>query len=212
MEAARSARGHVANGDKAPTLYAVVEAPTEAPAFVAALPPQPWPAFVRLFGETSAGDVSLVVARLGRYGPSAELPQIVGDLVRHFPHIAPGGLAAVDGTVSVVPSCCCGLEKWREWHNLLRDGTSPWLGHDPSPWVETVGDAFVVWPDGGLGPGGSGPRPPIRFTRQQLSHALASVERDLRAFAARLQAWASVVAPDQAQGLAERFLNLVALT
>jgi hypothetical protein len=43
------------------------------------------------------------------------------------------------------------LETWREWFGLL-DGTLrfPGIGHDPTPWVETTAEGFVVWSDGGL--------------------------------------------------------------
>lgn len=69
----------------------------------------------------------------------------------------PGGLLARDTEtgVSIPPSCCCGLEDWREWVSVPRGG-QPWLGHSPTPWIEHLDGAVRIWPDGGMGKG----RPP----------------------------------------------------
>jgi len=195
----------------APHLHAVVERPIRAPAFVPGVPPQPWPAFVRLCGESSDHDVALVVAQFARYGHGGLSPGSLEGLVADFPRITPGGLAAVDGVNTVHPSCCCGLESWRDWHRLLSDGPSPWLGHDPAPWVERRGDEFLVWADGGLGKEGVGELQPIHFSKDQLAAALDAAERDLVAFARRLLDWSSVVAPAHAQALAEGFRTLARL-
>lgn len=194
-----------------PALHAVIEAPTDAPPFVGDLPARPWPSFVRLFADASPHEISLVVARLSGSGQRGKAPQTVDDLVQSFPIIASGGVAAVDGPVMIAPSCCCGIESWHEWEKLLQDGASPWLGHDPSPWVEITGDDFLVWSDGGLGVG-TGPLQSIRFTREQMEAAVNGVERDLRGFAERLGDWGSRVAQGRGQGLVDRFLGLVTLT
>jgi hypothetical protein len=63
---------------------------------------------------------------------------------------AAGGLQVRDSTVGTVvtPGCCAGLEDWHDWAQVLT-GDSPWLGHDPGPEVEFVGDDLRVWQDGG---------------------------------------------------------------
>ncbi|WP_371673841.1 hypothetical protein OG985_42860 [Streptomyces sp. NBC_00289] len=63
--------------------------------------------------------------------------------------IAPGGLRLhhTDLDVTVSPGCCFGLEDWREWLDVLK-GSTPWLGHDPSPRIEHVGPVIRLWPDG----------------------------------------------------------------
>jgi hypothetical protein len=169
--------------DSEPHLCAVVECPIEAPAFVAPVRPRPWPGFIQLSGASPDQDVALVVAQLARYGHGAGGPTTIESLAADFPHVTPGGLAAVDRLTTVLPSCCCGLESWRDWYRLLSEGQSPWLGHDPSPWVEMRGEEFLVWPDGGLGDAGVGEFQPIRFSKLGLAASLANAEADLGAFA-----------------------------
>ena len=198
--------------ENGPQLYAVIECPMEAPAFVGHVGPRPWPGFVRLSGWSPDHEVALVVAQLARYGHGGGGPTSIEGLVADFPHVVPGGLAAVDGPEAVHPSCCCGLESWRDWYQLLNDGQSPWLGHDPSPWVEKRNEQFLVWPDGGLGEAAVGELHPIRFSKHALATSLAAAERDLGAFAGRLRDWASVLAPAYAQALIDGFRALTKLS
>jgi hypothetical protein len=195
----------------APTLRAVIESPAEAPSFVAVLPARPWPSHVRLWAETPDTQVALVVAQLAQYGHGGDAAEDLAALVNAFPEIVPGGIAAGDELQEVFPSCCCGLETWREWQKVATDGTGPWLGHDPSPWVEAREDAILVWPDGGLGEASEADQHPVRFSRPQFDTALVEVEGDLRDFQIRLKAWAASVSPELATGLADRFGALVRL-
>jgi integrase len=194
---------------KGPQIFAVIESPTDVPSFVGALSAKAWPPFVRLGPNVTDLEVALVVAQLSLYGgaQAASLRQ----LAENFPHIAPGGLAAEDGEDVVFPSCCCGLEAWREWHLLLSKGTSPWLGHDPSPWVEARGEDFLIWPDGGLSGGNSESLTAIHLSRAELATLLENVERDLRGFVDRLRDWTSALDPEVADPIAAGFRALAKL-
>jgi hypothetical protein len=191
-----------------PHLHAVVAAPAHVPAFVGRVGAPPWPDFVRLFEGTSDDEVALLVAQLAGYGHAGAGATDLASLVRAFPHVTPGGLAATDEIHEVRPSCCCGLEGWRDWDRLVVTGASPWLGHDPSPWAEVSGDEFLVWPNGGLGEALSDDIQPVRFSRKELVAALTQVEEDLRSFASRLHAWATQVSPQDAYSLANQFCKL----
>jgi hypothetical protein len=124
--------------------------------------------------------------------------------------VVPGGIAACDELQEVVPSCCCGLESWRDWVQVVTGGTGPWLGHDPSPWVEVREDAVLVWPDGGLGEANEDLHP-VRFSKPEFEAALVDVDDDLRGFLRRLHVWATTVSPEYAARLAERFAVLVGM-
>ncbi len=84
--------------EREPHLYAVIEYPYEPPAFAGPFGPRPWPAFVRLSGETPDREVALVVARFAAYGGGATS---LAGLVEAFPNIAAGGLAAADERLTV---------------------------------------------------------------------------------------------------------------
>lgn len=166
----------------------VLEAPSRPHTFWMDLPDDPWPAFIELVADASPGTVALAVLVLCSYGHGGVEPLTPQALVAEFTEIAPGGLAISSGDVWMSPSCCCGLERWRSWHKLLRaSAESPWLGHDPAPWVECIGDGFMVWADGGLG--GFDPETTARvaLSRAELAGGLDFVEKSLRSFSFLLE-------------------------
>jgi len=120
--------------------------------------------------------------------------------------IVTGGLRIEDtGTgMVVVPGCCAGLEGWREWA-LVLDGGVPWLGHDPGPEVEVVGEALRVWQDGGPDrQRGHWAGRHVDLPRSALPQLLRAVQRDLVGFLDALAGWAARA------GLGERGAALVA--
>ncbi|MET7697702.1 hypothetical protein [Streptomyces sp. NPDC005485] len=116
--------------------------------------------------------------------------------------IAPGGLRLRDTStgVTVSPGCCCGLEDWRDWLDLL-DGSGPWLGHDPSPGLEFSDSLVRLWPDAQR----VAPGPPIELPSADLPALLASVRADLTAFLDLVEQWTTpwVPAPLTARLLAK---------
>ncbi|WP_237535372.1 hypothetical protein [Streptomyces sp. SID3343] len=69
--------------------------------------------------------------------------------------IVGGGLLVVDTSTGIVvpPGCCCGLEDWREWQEVVDGGDPPWLGHDPEPTAERLGDTVRLTLDSGKSDG-----------------------------------------------------------
>ncbi|MFJ9778733.1 hypothetical protein ACIRSS_04065 [Amycolatopsis sp. NPDC101161] len=118
--------------------------------------------------------------------------------------IASGGLLARETQTGVVipPSCCCGLESWREW-TAVPDGGQPWLGHSPAPWVEHLDNAVRIWPDGGLGEDLPPIERAITAPLDVVSAQLHTAHQDLLGFLDAATRWARDLAP----GLA---VNLVA--
>jgi hypothetical protein len=76
----------------------------------------------------------------------------VGDIVlckvsgNEYLHIGIYGSGVHRGRSRTVigPSCCCGLEGWKAWLDILTTGQSPWMGHDPAPFVELLGEQVCV--------------------------------------------------------------------
>lgn len=113
---------------------------------------------IRVSASTSPADVGTVMAALQPQGSDApaahprDAAAVLRVIIEADCLIAAGGLLARDTQtgVAILPSCCCGLESWREWTAVPRGGQS-WLGHSPAPWVEHLDNAVRIWPDGGLG-------------------------------------------------------------
>jgi hypothetical protein len=188
-----------------PEIHAVIE--VEIPSFAswALLPPEPWPNFVRLCGATPSSEVALMLAVASLYGRSVETGEgWAQSLLDHFPRILPGGLAVVSAERLVMPSCCCGLEMWPEWRNVITNGQSPWTGHDPAPLVEVTGAEIHVWSDGGMGT-----KPidesPIVFTREEFARALQQAADDLCDFLKPLRRWLDAYTPAHADALVAKF-------
>jgi len=177
-----------------PMLEAVVESPEKSIKTWVPLTAQSKPFYkIRLCSSTPADDVAQVVAQLTVYGRADKSALTMEQLVNEPVRILPGGLRVIDNKVIIDPSCCCGLETWREWLGLLTGDGSPWLGHDPAPWVENRNGLFIVHSDGGLGEDGEAApdtRTQITFSRAELEAALLQVQKDLAGFLERLGEWA----------------------
>lgn len=157
---------------------------------------------VRLSAEMTAAEVGVAVAALVPGRLADDLPPEAGSLVHAIigtkTLIAPGGLRARDAKtgVSIAPSCCCGLESWREWASV-REGGQPWLGHDPAPWVEHLDGGVRIWSDGGLGDA----PPPVQRIESPLDAVDAALDQahdDLRGFLTAVRRWAQILSPDTA--------------
>jgi len=189
-----------------PKIHAVVDVNVRTEGLWAPLPSEPWPPFVRLHRSAPAEHVALVVGVLSSYGRDSESPATSpADLLTDFPGVLPGGLAVVSADRTLLPGCCCGLESWTEWCDLLESGRAPWTGHDPAPLVEAARGAVRVWPDGALGgttPLGS----PVTFSKDDFLGELARVAGDLEAFLGPLRAWLDQAAPQEAADLVARFV------
>lgn len=188
-----------------PRIHAVVEVAAARDDAWFDLPPEPWPAFIRLCRATTEDEVALVVGTLCSYGRLQESrPRSPDELVRAFPRALPGGLAVIGEGTTIFPSCCCGLEHWPEWRRVLSGGGTPWTGHDPAPLLEVLEGRVHVWSDGGIGP-----KPvsetPIEFTAAQFEHELAKVVSDLEGFVYPLSDWLEMHAPRQAKAIANKF-------
>lgn len=161
---------------------------------------------IRLFGEMTSPEIGLVFAQLAKYnqieltnGKQAVLEQIL----EAESLVLPGGIEVISEEKPIPPSCCCGLETWREWIMFLETGNSPWLGHDPSPWIESQGDTIRIWSDDGIEPASDAFY--IDVPRPDFKRALMLVERDLQSFLYSTENWAREVGFARAKELSQKF-------
>lgn len=167
----------------------------------AELPPgEDW---IALGPTCSDADVRNVVAALASYsgdcrsGAMADAAK-AAEMAEGL--ILPGGLRAEASGQSISPSCCCGLEGWREWFAVAPGGPSPWLGHDPSPFVETRPDQAIIWPDYEA----EGSAPCLTVPYDDIEQACEAARKELLGFAQRLTEWLERYTPANT-GLAHRF-------
>jgi hypothetical protein len=161
--------------------------------------------WIELGAECSDDDVALVVAILASYNQAASsgsIPEVAQALEAAQTMVLPGGLMVRSNDFEIAPSCCCGLETWREWYGVKPGGSSPWLGHGPSPWVDCKSDAAVMWADGDLGDRS----PSMSVSYAEIEAARNAASEALKSFEARLSDWLATHA-SQSQGLALRFAN-----
>jgi hypothetical protein len=188
-------------------LHAVVGTwnPTSTPPWeVDMLPPD---GFTRLHGGMADAQVGAVVYVLAAYNNVSVGDDACGAVraIVDAPILKlPGGLAVRRGGLSIAPSCCTGLEDWRDWESLVPDRLSPWMGHDPAPWLQWREGVIRVWSDGGLDV--SVPDAEwMEFPADDFPRLMEDVRRDLREFLPRLREWARAHCPEHADALAERF-------
>jgi hypothetical protein len=163
---------------------------------------------IRLSGEMTYPEIGLVFAQLVQYNQIdflGDRQTILNQLIAAENLILPGGIQAVLGDQIIAPSCCCGLETWREWQVFLAEGETPWLGHDPSPWLEVVaGDRIRIWSDGGLGESVKNAFH-IEVERSVFRSALQGVESELQAFLVCVASWAQTLGLKQTEALTKKF-------
>jgi hypothetical protein len=191
-------------------LFPVVEClPAGDGEFWCALPEPPWPHWLMLGAKPTADDIALLLYMLATYGNAGHgsQPQTPAQLAESGRRILPGGLSALRGDLRIDPSCCCGLETWRDWYALADTGTSPWLGHDPAPYAEREGEIFTLWADGGLGFAAAEPVASICFDHGELAAALRNVETALEGFEAGLRAYLRHHHPQYAEPIADNFVS-----
>jgi hypothetical protein len=134
-------------------LQAVIEAPYFQDKFICSWDVSPF-SWIRLSGEITYSEIGLVFVQLVQYNKldlSGESQTFLKQIVEAESLVLLGGIQAVWADKVIPPSCCCGLETWRDWQEFLKTGETSWLGHDPSPWLEIRGDLIRIWSDGGLG-------------------------------------------------------------
>lgn len=189
-----------------PALHAIIEISGGPDSWVST-PPEPWPRYVRLFDRTCSEHVGLVVYVLSWYNSVSEkIPSLSPqDIAKEESLVLPGGLAATNSVQTISPSCCAGLEDWRDWFKLLDGSGSPWLGHDPSPFVEKTDAGFIVWPDGGLGEPLPAETDAIPFTRSALEKALININVDLQNFRSLLNSWFITNRIDHSEAIIKNF-------
>ncbi|MEV6110691.1 hypothetical protein AB0M28_39230 [Streptomyces sp. NPDC051940] len=122
--------------------------------------------------------------------------------------VVPGGLQAADTArgVALTPGCCCGLEDWRDWFGAVDGVGEVWLGHDPSPAVQRVGDVVRLVLDAE-----QGDSPAIEVPADELHALLRAVERDLEDFLRLASTWADRHVPVYAAGLTAALAQALAL-
>jgi len=139
-------------------------------------------------GQTSDADIVRAIASIASYsrniGVRSSLRETTSAIAETPSFVVGGGLLLRTGDFMVAPSCCCGLEGWREWYAVKKGGQSPWLGHDPMPWIDCSGDLAVAWED-------EKHRRSATVTYEAIRIALDQAEHDLAQFVERIRAWGS---------------------
>ncbi|WP_223838008.1 hypothetical protein [Streptomyces venezuelae] len=164
--------------------------------------------YLPLSGELTAAELGTAMMRIAQCNdidpdphagddrpprPSDPLGSFLHGLLTFDTPFAAGGLRVTDSTTgnTLLPGCCNGLEDWREWYTVV-DGSGPaFLGHDPTPAVELVGETVRLVIDTEQSDG-----PVIEVPAKELRRLLGGVERDLADFLALAVRWAGTHLPD----------------
>ena len=169
----------------------------------------PWPVAdckkfrsIRLSGNMTDLEVGLIFAQLVNFNDlesEGDTNNLLHRVIQANTLNLPGGLQVISADKVINTGCCCGLEMWRNWSRFLKTGQSPWLGHDPSPWIEKRKNLICVWSDR------KGKTFHIDFERSKFEAELSKVQQDLSGFLARIEAWAGRVGFPEPSKLSHKF-------
>ena len=161
--------------------------------------------FHPLNGEMDEASLFNFLKELYDYGgdeddtQNADTPtDLIKSLLNREEQVIAGGLVFVSKGFRLIPGCCCGLEGWIEWKDLKKDSHSPWLGHDPSPGVDTRGNKAVL--HNGLNNG----QESFELSYEELSEMVQQVSLALSQFLGRLNAWLIDVDHESSERLTEK--------
>lgn len=143
--------------------------------------------FHRLYGRMNNDELWAYLIAQCEYGGEQFKPETLNEAVDYLLNeesaILAGGLVAIKSDFKLFPGCCCGIENWRAWRSIKKGGYSPWLGHDPDPWIDTTGDAAVLHKD--LEEESAS----IEVDYDELRYALDKVEKDFHEFLSTMNKW-----------------------
>jgi hypothetical protein len=163
------------------------------------------PRIVVLWGGVAEPDVEAFLISLAKYNhfPDCRDFSAIGRFATQSETlILAGGIRIISNENAILPGCCCGLESWREQLRAL-EGYPVWLGHDPAPWSEVVGDGVLFWPDGGIGKKRSDFQ--IRLVRSEVPELQKKLARDMEGFGYALRRWSrSLMGPSVADSFAAK--------
>lgn len=182
---------------------------SDPPAWVPAMDEREW---IELGPVCTPDDVARVVAVIAGYGK--DLPATAKAAAQQIAdgefRVAPGGLMARAEGFELAPGCCCGLEGWRDWYAVRPGGQSPWLGHDPGPYVDCRATEALLWPDEPDTPRKK-PMTPLAVSYPEFDAALAAADARLSGFLDRLEEWA-VFGDAWVPGLIDGFAGAFSVT
>lgn len=106
---------------------------------------------IRLHADCTPLETELFLLELFRCSEFTD--DFNGDVYRLLNELEPADLTVSGGVVfsdekhSIHPSCCCGVEAWKEVYDSIIQKQSPWMGHDPFPMMTYSDNEVIVWSD-----------------------------------------------------------------
>jgi hypothetical protein len=146
--------------------------------------------YIELNRNTSKHDVDLFIVELLGYNGidiKREPKETFEELCNEESVVIAGGILFFDENNKIFPSCCCGLESWREIFDGVIQENSPWMGHTPYPTFEFRDNKVRIWSDDYLGfYEENTPKDEmyfIEYERNDLIAKMRNIEIDLKEFA-----------------------------
>lgn len=98
--------------------------------------------------------------------------------------IIEGGLMFIEDGKVITPSCCAGLEQWKEVVQDINEKAEPWMGHDPFGTCIYEGDKIIVCSDDPtMSKVNEEEIVKIIFSEEEIRGLFDKLEKDMRAFA-----------------------------
>ena len=105
-------------------------------------------AYIKINSKMSENDISGFISSLLYFNEELDLDENFYKALTMKEELAlDGGLCFCDGIKYIPSSCCHDFQDWVKDIDSIKSGISPWLGHDPYPWIEFTDKEFIVWSD-----------------------------------------------------------------
>jgi hypothetical protein len=135
----------------------------------------------------------------GDRGWTGTISEALPLLIERDSQVIGGGLAVIDDQIEFFPACCCGLEDWRDWFDVLHGEGPQWLGgHEPDQWVEIEGEHAQIHSES------TESHDILKVDLVTLKLALEQAEQDLIEAVGRIHEVARAVSPQHTKELISR--------
>lgn len=140
---------------------------------------------IPLDGKCTQNDIALFVGTILAYNDLSFDSKFIDALFKDDEIAISGGIRFQNDQVKIDPSCCCDLGDWLEVIKDVRMKNGVWLGHDPSPIIEYLGNDIIVWSDEKEIPD----RKSIKYSISDFEKQVKLLSSDLESFMKLVLSW-----------------------
>ena len=141
---------------------------------------------IEMTSNSTLNDVGLLIGSLLAFNELFLDAQFIDALSKSKELALVGGLSFRQNGLRISSSYCADFQDWIFVVEEIKRRSSPWMGHDPSPWFEFEDDKVIIWSDEDSTENVYS----IKFNQQQFTRQIEIAKQELERFHQKVEIWA----------------------